>query len=200
MNTDTDTRSITTARVSARDFHALLAGALTHADKDQTRSRISGVYLWRKGGRIFATATDRFRLIEGNIEGEGEGDSAPIRLAYGDVKALISTLSKEKAGQVEITLAGDLVSVSVRGNTLTLTAYADEYPPYAHLFPEEGQSPIDMPAISLNPSFLADYGKIVGKKGQTIIRQYQSQRPYEITLIGELGGVVWRALLMPMKF
>ena len=197
---ETMSKEITSVKVSVTSFHALLAGALSHASKDSTLSRLNGVYLWRKGGQVFATATDRFRLIEGAIEGEGEGDSAPIRLAYGDTKALISTLSKEKRGQVEITLAGDIVSVSVAGSTLTYTAHLDELPPYAHLFPGEGQAPLDMPAISLNPSFLADYGKIVGKKGQVIIKQYQSQRPYEITLIGDLEGVTWRALLMPMRF
>jgi len=190
---------ITSARIEAKALHALLSGALTHAHKGDDLPRLNGVYLWREGSKVKAMATDRFRLIEGEIEGEGEGESAPIRLSYDDVKALISTLSKEKRGRVEITLAGDLVSVKVGGSTLTYTAHADTPPPYAHLFPSEDQTPIDMPYISFNPSFFADYGKIVGKKGQVIVKQYKENHAYEIELNGDLESVSWKALLMPMR-
>jgi DNA polymerase III sliding clamp (beta) subunit (PCNA family) len=177
----------------------LLSGALTHAHKGDDLPRLNGVYLSREEGRIVARATDRFRLIVGSIESEGEGESTPIRLSYDDAKALISMLSKEKRGKVELTLAGDLVSVVVGGSTLTYTAHADEFPPHAHLFPSETMKPIDFPYVSFNPSFFADYGKIVGKKGQVIVRQYKADHAYEIVLNGDLNGVSWKALLMPMK-
>jgi DNA polymerase III sliding clamp (beta) subunit (PCNA family) len=189
---------ITSAKVEAKTFHALLSGALTHASKDETMPKLFGIYLSAEGGKVKAMATDRFRLIEGEIEGEGEGESAPIRLAYDDAKALISTLSKEK-GKVELTLAGDLVSVKVGGSTLIYTAHADTPPPYAHLFPGQDQTPIDMPYISLNPSYFADYGKIAGKKAQVIVKQYKENHAYEIVLNGDLNGVSWKALLMPMR-
>lgn len=190
---------ITSAKVEADDLHALFSGALTHASKDETMPKLNGIYLSSEEGRIVARATDRFRLIVGSIESEGEGESAPIRLAYNDAKALISTLSKEKRGKVELTLAGDLVSVVVGGSTLTYTAHADEFPPHAHLFPNETMKPIDFPYVSMNPSFFADYAKIVGKKGQVVIRQYKADHAYEIDLRAERGGVSWKALLMPMK-
>ena len=190
---------ITSAKVEAKTFHALLSGALTHASKDETMPKIFGIYLSAEGSKVKAMATDRFRLIEGEIEGEGEGESAPIRLAYDDAKALISTLSKEKRGRVELTLAGDLVSVKVGGSTLTYTAHADTPPPYAHLFPGQGAEALAMPHISFNPTYFSDYGKIAGKKAQVIIRQYQADRAYEIVLNGDLNGVSWKALLMPMR-
>ena len=190
---------ITSARVEAKALHALLSGALTHAHKGDDLPRLNGVYISREEGRIVARATDRYRLIVGSIESEGEGESTPIRLSYDDAKALISTLSKEKRGKVELTLAGDLVSIVVGGSTLTYTAHADEFPPHAHLFPNETMKPIDFPYVSFNPSFFADYGKIVGKKGQVIVRQYKADHAYEIVLNGDLNGVSWKALLMPMK-
>jgi DNA polymerase III sliding clamp (beta) subunit (PCNA family) len=192
-------KTITSATIEAKAFHALLSGALTHASKDETLSKLNGIYLWREGSKVKAMSTDRFRLIEGEIEGEGEGESDPIRFAYDDAKSLISTLSKEKRGKVELTLAGDLVSIVVGGSTLTYTAHADTPPPYAHLFPNETMKPIDFPYVSFNPIFFADYGKIAGKKAQVIIRQYQADRAYEVILEGDLQGVSWKALLMPMR-
>jgi DNA polymerase III sliding clamp (beta) subunit (PCNA family) len=192
-------KTITSATIEAKALHALLSGALTHAHKGDDLPRLNGVYLSREEGRIVARATDRYRLIVGSIESEGEGESTPIRLSYDDAKALISTLSKEKRGKVELTLAGDLVSVVVGGSTLTYTAHADEFPPHAHLFPNETMKPIDFPYVSFNPIFFADYGKIAGKKAQVIIRQYQADRAYEVILEGDLQGVEWKALLMPMK-
>lgn len=190
---------ITSARVEAKALHALLSGALTHSSKDETMPKIFGIYLSAEGGKVKAMSTDRFRLIEGEIEGEGEGESDPIRFAYDDAKSLISTLSKEKMGKVELTLAGDLVSIVVGGSTLTYTAHADTPPPYAHLFPNETMKPIDFPYVSMNPIYFADYGKIAGKKAQVIIRQYQADRAYEVILEGDLQGVEWKALLMPMR-
>lgn len=197
----TQEKVITSARVEAKDLHALLAGALTHASKDQTLYKLNGIYLWREGSKVKAMATDRFRLIEGEIESEGEGESSPIRLSYADAKALISSLSKEKRGRVEVTLAGDLVSVTLSGSTLTFTAHADTPPPYAHLFPTEEMKAkvIEFPHVSFNPSFFADYAKIIGKSGHVIVRQYKADHAYEIDLRGDLGGVTWRALLMPMR-
>jgi DNA polymerase III sliding clamp (beta) subunit (PCNA family) len=198
----TQEKVITSARVEAKSFHALLAGALTHASKDESLRALNGVYLWREDSKVKAMSTDRFRLIEGEIEGEGEGEgeSSPIRLAYDDAKALTASLSKVKGyGKVELTLAGDLVSAVVGGSTLTYTAHADTPPPYSHLFPTENMYPAHMPHASFNPSFFADYGKIVGKKGQVVIKQYKENHAYEIEIVGDLEGVSWKALLMPMR-
>lgn len=194
----TQEKVITSARVEAKTLHALLAGALTHAHKGEDLPRLNGVYLWREGGKIKAVATDRYRLIVGEIESEGEGESSPIRLAYTYAKDLSSKLSKEK-GKVELTLAGDLISIVLTGGTFTYTAHADDFPPYAHLFPAEGVEPIAMPYVSFNPSYFADYGKIAGKKAQVIVRQYKENHAYEIELNGDLEGVSWKALLMPMR-
>lgn len=197
----TQEKTIANASLEAKAFHALLSGALTHSGKDESLPRLFGVYLWREGGKIKAVATDRYRLIVGEIESEGEGESSPVRLAYDDAKALVSTLSKEKKGfsRVEITLAGDILSAKVGASSLTFTTYADELPPYAHLFPQEGAEPMAMPHVSFNPSFFADYGKIAGKKAQVIVRQYGENKAFEIVLDGDLEKVTWRALLMPMR-
>lgn len=196
---ETMTSTIINARVKATAFHSLLSGALSHAHKRDDLPALCGVYLGREAGAINARATDRYRLIVGEIESEGEGEGEGVRLAYDDVKRLISSLSKVKRGEVEITIAGDLVSVKVEGSTLTFTGYATTFPPYRHLFPQEGETFPDMPSVSFNPSFFADYGKIVGKKGQVIIRQQGQNKPYQVTIFPEDSAVKWQALLMPMR-
>lgn len=189
-------KTITSVTVSGSDFRDLIAGALTHASKDETLARLHGVYLGREEGRVIAIATDRYRLIEGKIESEGEGESKPIRLAYGDAKALSSALSKVKREKVTLTLAGDIVSVTVAGSTYTYTAHLDELPPYRHLFEVSGD-PVAFPAFSINPSFFADYGKIIGKSAGVIVRQWGENKPYHIEIKGTT--VEWRAMLMPVR-
>jgi len=194
---NTQEKVITSATVDASLFRDLIAGALTHAGKDETLPALNGVYLGREEGKVIAIATDRYRLIEGKIESEGEGESKPVRLSYDDAKALASTLSKIKRGMVTITLAGDIVNISASGYTYEIPAHLDELPPYRHLFDELDRSPVDFPHLSVNPSFFADYGKIIGKKGQVIVRQYGAHKPYHIQLTDT--SVDWRVMLMPMR-
>lgn len=189
-------KTIATVTVSGSDFRDLIAGALTHASKDETLARLCGIYLGREEGKIIAVATDRYRLIEGKIESEGEGESKPIRLAYGDAKALSSALSKVKREKVTLTLAGDIVSVTVAGSTYTYTAHLDDLPPYRHLMEVSGD-PVAFPYLSLNPSFFADYGKICGKRAQVVVRQYGGDKPYHIEIFDT--DIEWRAMLMPMR-
>lgn len=197
MDTNIKEKTITSAIVEASSFRDLIAGALTHAGKDETLSRLHGVYLGREEGRVIAIATDRYRLIEGKIESEGEGESKPVRLAYGDAKALASALGKPKRWEkATVTLAGDIVSVTVSGSTYTYTAHLDDLPPYRHLMEVSGD-PVAFPYLSLNPSFFADYGKICGKRAQVVVRQYGGDKPYHVEI--KDTPVEWRAMLMPMR-
>ena len=197
METSIKEKTITSVTVSGSDFRDLIAGALTHASKDETLARLYGIYLGREEGKIIAVATDRYRLIEGKIESEGEGESKPVRLAYHDAKALSSALAKVKREKVTLTLAGDIVSVTVAGSTYTYTAHLDDLPPYRHLLDEADRKPVDFPHLSVNPAYFADYAKIVVKGGSVVVRQWGEHKPYHIEIKGT--PVEWRAMLMPMR-
>lgn len=193
----TQEKVITSASVEASRLGDLIAGALTHASKDKSLPRLNGIYLGREEGKVMAVSTDRYRLIEGKIESEGEGEAKPVRLSYEDSKALASVLGKAKRWEkATITLAGDIVSVTVSGSTYTYTAHLDELPPYRHLFEVSGD-PVPFPYLSINPSFFADYGKICGKKAHVIVKQYGGDKPYHIEILD--SDVSWRAMLMPMR-
>lgn len=197
METMTKESTIVRATVKGSDLSDLIAGALTHAEKDDTLPVFHGVYLARQEGKILAVATDRYRLIEGKIESEGEGENSPVRLAYKDAKALASALSKVKRERVEITLAGDIVSVTVGGSAYTYTVHLDTFPPYLHFFDEANRAPVDFPHLSVNPYFFADYAKIAGKNAQVIVRQWNANKAYHIEI--PETSVEWRALLMPKR-
>ena len=102
---------------------------------------------------------------------------------------------------VNIHRVGDAITVSSLGDSVTFNLINANYPPTAHLFAQfDNPSPSDIGAIdkvSFNPSFFADYAKIVGKGAPVTITFIAKNKPM---LIG-LGGdkVEWRALLMPMK-
>ena len=190
-------KTIATVTVSGSDLYDLISGALTHASKDETLPRLHGVYLAREEGKIIAIATDRYRAIEGKIESEGDGESIAVRLAYKDAKALSSALSEVKREKATITLAGDIVSVTVGGSTYTYTVNLEEIPPVRHLFDQADQKPVDFPHLSVNPAYFADYAKIVVKGGSVVVRQWAENKPYHIEIKGT--PVQWRAMLMPMR-
>lgn len=179
--------------VDSKQLEELLTGVSTHAGKDETLPVLNAVQLRASGGKVYAVATDRYRLIEGQREGEGDLDPVLIRL--GDVKRIIALAKGEKRKfslPVSIGAAGDLVSVAIGGDSLTIRAWDGTFPPYEHLFPTG--APVALSGIQFNPIFFADYAKIAGKGAAVGVQFYGEGKPIGIEL-----GEGWRALLMPMR-
>jgi len=184
---------IKSVTIKSDALEELLTGAITHVHKDDTLPALNAVRIWATGGRVYVAATDRYRILEGWKEGEGEIDAVLIRL--NDVKRVITLAKGDKrrfALPVTITVTGGLVSVAAGGDSLTLSAWEGSFPPYEHLFPTN--DPVAIPAIQFNPLFFSDYGKIAGKGNPVGVRFYGENKPIVIEL-----GENWRALLMPMR-
>ena len=193
MNDTMTSAAVKSATVFSEALAELLTGAATHAHKGEDLPTINAVQLWASDGKIYAAATDRYRLIEGVKEGEGDLDPVLIRL--NDIKRMIALVKGEKRRfpvAVTINASGGLVSVAVGGDSLTLNAYDGTFPPYTHLFPS-GES-VPLAAINFNPALFADYAKIAGKGNAVGVRFYGEGKPMGIEL-----GEGWRALLMPMR-
>lgn len=195
-NTVTDTLT-----VSAVALVELLEGASTHADKGKSAVRaLSSVEIKGEGGRLIARATDRYRAIVGEIEGEG-GDLAPSLIALDDVKRVIALAKDSKLARLAFNRAGDLLTVSVSGSAITIQLLDDNYPPkFDDLFAKGEPTP--MGEIAFNPAFMADYAKINAKSKAYGVSPVKLQfrganMPIHIVLVGD--KVKWRALLMPMK-
>ena len=174
----------------------LLEGAITHADKGKSALRaLNSVQLLGGAGHLVARATDRYRLIEGKIAGEGHLDHTLI--ALDDIKRVIEVVKANKVSRVTLNRIGDLLTVSVNGNSLTLTVLDANYPnTFSDLFSKGEVTAIE--TIAFNPAFFADYAKIVGKGVQVSVTFKGDKSPMVIGLAGD--KVEWKALLMPMRF
>jgi DNA polymerase III sliding clamp (beta) subunit (PCNA family) len=189
-----------TLTVSAVALSELLEGASTHADKGKSALRaLSSVEIKGEGGRLIARATDRYRGIVGEIEGEG-GDLAPSLIALDDVKRVIALSKDSKLARLAFNRIGNLLTVSVSGSAITIQLLDDNYPPsFDDLFTRGEPTP--MGEIAFNPAYMADYSKINAKSKLNAVNPVKMQfrganMPIHIVLIGD--KVKWRALLMPM--
>jgi len=202
MSTIEQTREVEGAGVSyaleveGDSLRELLEGAITHAHKDKDLPALNAVMLEGEGGYLTARATDRYRLIVGKIE-VIEGEMSPSLISLSDIKRIVA-LSKDYklSGKVSLNRIGDLLTVSVNGNSITLTIVEAHYPPFNDIFDKGEVTAID--TIAFNPSFFADYAKIVGKGVQVSVTFKGDKSPMVIGLAGD--KVEWKALLMPMRF
>jgi len=200
MKVDTITESSTqTITAPAEGVRELLAGAATQAHAKDDLPALNAVKVYSDSGRLYAVATDRYRLIEGSVEGEGELGVTILRLA--DIKRILDLLKAKSLDRMPVTInrVGDLVSVAVAGDSLTVRVWECNYPPHAQLF--EAGDPVAVDRITFNPSFFADYAKIEklagAKRSAGVTVSFYGEKPIGIHLNGD--KVSWRALLMPMR-
>lgn len=195
---DTVMREIATdsVTVGAGDLLELLEGVSTHADRGKNcLPALSSVEIWGEGGRLSARATDRYRAIVGEIEGEGEG-LTPSLIILSDAKRIISLAKSSNLSRITLTRISNLLTVSANGNAITIQLFKVNYPPSFNSLFEKGEpSPMEM--IAINPAYMADYAKIVGKGNAVRLEFRGAGMPVHIGLAGE--AVTWRALLMPMR-
>jgi DNA polymerase III sliding clamp (beta) subunit (PCNA family) len=174
----------------------LLEGAITHADKGKSALHaLNSVQLLGGAGSLVARATDRYRLIEGKIEGEGHLDHTLITLD--DTKRLIELLKGNKLALVSFNRLGDILTISLAGSSLTLNVLDANYPnSFGDLFAKAGES-VATDKANFNPGYFSDYAKIAGKGKAVTVRFTGENKPMAIDIAGE--SVKWRALLMPMR-
>jgi DNA polymerase III sliding clamp (beta) subunit (PCNA family) len=176
----------------------LLEGASTHADKGKSALHaLNSVQLLGGAGSLIARGTDRYRLIEGKIEGEGHLDHTLISLD--DVKRVIETIKSNKLARVTLTRISDLLTVSLAGSSLTLNILSANYPnSFGDLFAKSEGEPIAVDGVAFNPALMADYAKIAGKGNAIKIYFNGENKPMRVRITGD--KITWRALLMPMKY
>ena len=197
MNTIERERTLESITVKSADIADLLTGASVAADKGKNAiDSLAAVYLSATGGTITAAASDRYRLIAGEIEREGELSPSAIRL--GDLKNILAAIKSEKvAGEITFTRAGDSLSVAIGGTSLTIQLGTGVFPPYKHLIPSESAA---VEGISFNPAYMADFGKVPcsNMAGTMLTMEFSGERkPIKITIPHDT--IKWEAILMPMR-
>lgn len=197
MNTLEKEQTLESITVKASDIADLLTGAAIAADKGKNAlDSLAAVYLWATGGTITACATDRYRLVAGELEGEGELAPSAIRLQ--DIKAILAAIKSEKVSkEITFTRAGDSLSVAIGGTSLTIQLGTGTFPPYKHLIPEESAA---IEGISFNPAYMADFAKVPcsNMAGTMLSMSFTGDRkPIKVTIPHD--SIKWAALLMPMR-
>jgi hypothetical protein len=199
MDTITKENMLQTVTAKACDIADLLIGASVAADKGKNAvDSLAAVYLSATGGQIKACASDRYRLIAGVLEGEGESELSPSAIRLGDLKNILAAIKSEKvAREITFTRAGDSLSVAIGGTSLTVQLSTGTFPPYEHLIPSES---VPVNGISFNPAFMADFAKIPtsNKAGVMLTMEFSGDRkPIKVTIPHD--RIEWAALLMPMR-
>jgi DNA polymerase III sliding clamp (beta) subunit (PCNA family) len=184
----------------------LLEGASTHAHAKADLPTLNAVKVSAGEGRIKAVATDRYRLIEGTIEGEGELEPSLISLT--DIKRVLTLLKGEgkRMDTLPVTLSrvGDMLTVLVRGNAVTITLLGGTYPPTDEHLACDGED-IPLTNIGFNPALMADYAKIAGRGSKSAIGVRLvfkgDRKPIKVEMaVNSSRKVEWRAVIMPMRW
>lgn len=199
MDTMTDTKTVSdTVETKSSSLVELLEGASTQASKDKSLPTLNAVLLAGEGGYLIATATDRYRLIEGKIELEsGQGLSSTL-VSLTDTKRIIGLLKENRADWVSLNRIGDLLTVSVNEGSITVQLLNGTFPPTAHLLKAVEGEPVPVSSMAFNPALFADYSKIAGKGAAIKVYFSGEGKPMCMRLTGK--RVEWRALLMPMRY
>lgn len=201
MTTATHTE-LSTATVKLGDLSSLLAGAITHAHAKDDLPVLNTVRLEATGTHLTATATDRYRLIHGAIALEDSSNTLPASLvSLADAKRILALLKGEgtRMGSLPVTIshAGDMLSVSVRANAITVSLVSGTYPPFEPYL--DGNAPaMAQEVATFNPAFFADYAKIAGKNKGVSIQFRGENKPMRVIIQND-DAVEWNAILMPMR-
>jgi DNA polymerase III sliding clamp (beta) subunit (PCNA family) len=191
--------------VTAGDFRNLLEGAATHAHAKKDLPVLNTVRLEVTGNRLIAIATDRYRLIQGEVSREVEGDLAASLIPIDGVKRILSILKgeKDKGDSLPVTLTrmGDILTVSLTGNAITVDLLTGTYPP-VEKFLDFTTDTVPVTGIAFNPAYFADYSKIAAKpkdkSAQPVEVEFTGDnKPIRINIAG--NGITWKAVLMPMR-
>lgn len=175
----------------------LLEGVITHASKDKNLYTLNAVQIESDGGLFIARATDRYRLIEGSIKAL-DGNLDPAVISLDDTKRIIALVKSHKANLINLTRAGNALSVSSLGDSLTVTLLDVNYPPMNDLLANSESDPVAVEGMAFNPAFMADYAKIAGKGNAVKVYFAGENKPMRVKITGD--AITWRALLMPMKY
>ena len=175
----------------------LLEGVSSHAGKDKSLPTLNAVHIESEGGLFKAKATDRYRLIEGSLHSL-DGRLEPSLISLEDIKRTITLCKAHKANRVQLSRIGDTITVSSLGDAITFTLLGGTYPPTEELLAKSEGEPTAIDSVAFNPAYMADYAKIAGKGAAIKVYFTGAGKPMRVRITGD--AIIWRALLMPMRY
>ena len=184
--------------VKVSDLYDLLTGAALMAAKDKSLSSINGVYISTSDGRLYVKATDRYRLIIGNVQYSGELPESLIPLDQ--IKRITDLLKPHNMSRstdlpVELSIADGYLTVDLLGSSLKVSLADGKCPPVDAIV---NITPVATSQISVNAKFLADFAKVPATKSHQIKLLFQGDnKPVNVDIMHD--SINWMALLMPMR-
>jgi hypothetical protein len=190
-------------------FRSLLTGAAIAAHSKADLPALNCINLSLNSGILTAVATDRYRLIYGEVtlerESESEGASLdPISIPLADIKritAAIKALPKPALGRATVSLnrAGDILTVTINagegGTNLVVNLYTGQnFPPFKQLFEGEA-APVS--ELRLDAAYLASFDKVPSSGGGQLITFTGERKPIKVKINHD--KINWHGLLMPMR-
>ena len=177
----------------------LLEGVSTHAGKDKSLPTLNAVEVEGEGGLFIARATDRYRLIEGQVQARAlEGGLDKALVSLDDIKRIITLVKEHKANLVSLIRIGNTLTVSSLGDSLTVTLLEGTFPPTEDLFVKGEGEPVAVEGVAFNPAYFTDYAKIAGKGAGVKVYFTGEGKPMRVRITSDT--INWRALLMPMRY
>lgn len=176
----------------------LLQGVSTHASKDKALPTLNAVHIESTGGAFIAKATDRYRLIEGTMQTLEGGQLDPATISLEDTKRVIALVKDHKAHLIGFSRIGNTLTVSALGDSITCTVLEGKIPLTDQLFTDSEKDPIAIEGVAFNPALMADYAKIAGKGAGIKLYFHGESKPIRVRITGD--KIMWRALLMPMRY
>jgi DNA polymerase III sliding clamp (beta) subunit (PCNA family) len=184
--------------VKVNDLYDLLIGAALMAGKDKSLSSLNGVYISAADGKLYAKATDRYRLIIGSVDYSGELQESLIPLdQVKRITDLLKPHNMSRSTGLPVTLSIDdtYLIVDLLGSTLKISLAPGQFPPVDRII---NTTPAPTAAISVNAKYLADFAKVPAVKSNQIKLQFQGDlKPVIVEILHD--SINWTALLMPMK-
>jgi len=185
----------------------LLTGAAIAAHSKADLPALNCVNVSASAGILTAAATDRYRLIYGEImvyDSESAGVTLdPISVPLADIKritAAIKALPKAALGRATVSLnrAGDILTVTVNagegGTNLVVNLYTgQQFPPFKQLFNGE---PVPVSELQLNADYLAAFAKVPSNGGGQHFTFTGDRKPIKVDINHD--KITWHGLLMPM--
>lgn len=187
-----------TGSVSGFGLREGLTAALVAVSTDVTFDALNYVQLTWQPGTLTIEATDRYRLIEATVTGDGvtgEGSMLVHRKDAAEIVRAIPKPGKRGLGlpMVAISMLGDVATFSGDGWSRECRLGGGSFPKTAGLWPTTTE-PVE--EMGFNPDFLAMYAK-AGARGMVRMTFNGPGKPAVVGWEGEHCMV--RTLLMPIR-
>lgn len=185
--------------VKAGELLDLLSGALVATGTDKNLPVLNSVNITCTNGILTATATDRYRLIEGVriLNNEGGQFDKPALVPAKEVTRIIKACKELIHDEIlYLTLKDRSLQLSTTKASFWMDLCDGTFPPSKQII--DGLKVTAIEGIGLNPDLLATFSKIPHAKGQAFPLTFNGEgKPISAKFTH--NEIQWTALLMPMR-